>query len=119
MDISVGQPKPFVQYQVRQWRMRVLPTATQKQFHGCERGSGRHINNGNLVVHWRKPPVAGHQSRAKCQQHDGYPGFNSKVPQKRKLRCEGLSLGRSSDQVDANATEDKLVGQVWELLARF
>jgi hypothetical protein len=28
-------------------------------------------------------------------------------------------LGRSSDQVDANATEDKLVGQVWELLARF
>jgi Carboxypeptidase regulatory-like domain len=99
MDISVGEPKPLVQYQVRQRRMRVLPAAAQEQFHGCERGRGRYINDGDLVVHRRKPPVAGHQNRAKCQQHDGYSGLTSEVSQNRKLGCAGISLDWISDQV--------------------
>jgi len=92
MDISVGQPKPFVQYQVRERRMCMLPAAAQEQFYGCKCGRGRHINDRDFVVHRRKPPVAGRQNRAKCQQHDGCRGFASDAPQDKKLGGRRLSL---------------------------
>ena len=92
MDISVGEPKPLVLHQVREGRMRVLPAAAQEQFHGCERGRGCYINDGDFVVHRREPTVAGHQNRAKGQQHDRDSGFTSEAPQNRKLGCRGISL---------------------------
>jgi hypothetical protein len=67
MDISVGEPKPLVQYQVGEWRMRVLPATPQEQFHGCQCRRCRYINDGNFIVHRRVPSVAGKQNRAKYQ----------------------------------------------------
>ena len=90
MDISVGEPEPFVQYQVRKRWMRVLPATTEEQFHGCQCRRGRYINDGDFIIHRREPPVGGHQNRTKGQQRDGYPGFTSEVPRNRRLGRGGL-----------------------------
>ena len=96
--------------------MLVLAAAAKKQLHRGERRSSGYINNGDFVIHRREPWVAGHQNRAECHEHDGYPGFTSEAPQQRGPRRSYCSVMWLRNQVDADATGEKDLGQVRELL---
>ena len=116
MDIPVGKPKPFVQDQVGQRRMLMLHPAANKKFNRRECRPSRHINDCDFVIHRREPRVAGHQNRAQQQERDNDPSVTSEAPRDGRLGGSYLSVMWLRNQVDADATGEKVLGQVRELL---
>lgn len=94
----------------------MLTAAAEKQLQHGERRSRRYINDGDFVIDRREPRVAGHQNRAECHERDDYAGFTSEVPQQRGPARRYCSVMWLRNQVDADATGEKELGQVRELL---
>jgi hypothetical protein len=116
MDIPVGKPQPYVQDHVGQGRMFMLAAAANKLLDRREGRPGRHINDGDFVIYGREPRITGHHRRAEHRQRDGYPRLAAEALPERGLGRSYLRVIWLRNQVDADATGEKELGQARQLL---